>query len=74
MDGQTPGERTCPACGSGDYTLRGRKQIEAEPGKQEVETKYRCKACNHEWKMRTATGYTGRAARRGVVLGRRRRR
>jgi DNA-directed RNA polymerase subunit M/transcription elongation factor TFIIS len=47
--------KTCPQCGSGDYTFRGRKKIEAnsvygEPAA--METKYRCKACGHEWKVR----------------------
>ena len=42
--------RTCPACGSSDYTFRSRKKIVAENGEVEaVETKYRCKACGHEW-------------------------
>jgi DNA-directed RNA polymerase subunit M/transcription elongation factor TFIIS len=50
---ETAGKRFCPACGSGDYAFRGRKKVEAEPGKQEIETKYRCKACGHEWKVRT---------------------
>ena len=44
--------RTCPACRSGEYQFRSRKKV-AEDGKPEaVETKYRCKACNHEWKVR----------------------
>ena len=43
--------RTCPACGSDKYLFRSRKKILAEPCKEEaVETKYRCKACEHEWK------------------------
>jgi DNA-directed RNA polymerase subunit M/transcription elongation factor TFIIS len=43
--------RACPKCGSAKYTFRSRKQIEATP-KQEAlpETKYRCRACEHEWK------------------------
>jgi DNA-directed RNA polymerase subunit M/transcription elongation factor TFIIS len=51
---ETAGERTCPACGSDEYAFRGRKTVEHEPGKQEVETKYRCKKCAHEWKVRQA--------------------
>jgi DNA-directed RNA polymerase subunit M/transcription elongation factor TFIIS len=48
--------KTCPKCGSGEYTFRGRKKVEAENGEPEaVETKYRCKACGHEWKVRAAT-------------------
>lgn len=48
-----PATKTCPACGSGDYAFRSRKKIEAE-GEQPttLETKYRCKACGHEWKVR----------------------
>ena len=47
--------KTCPKCGSGDYTFRSRKKIEAAEGQEAaVETKYRCKACGHEWKVRVA--------------------
>ena len=47
--------KTCPKCGSGDYQFRGRKKVEAGRGEPEVvETKYRCKACGHEWKVRVA--------------------
>ena len=49
------GKRTCPACGGGDYTFRSRKKVTPEPGQEgqeEVETKYRCKSCEHEWKVR----------------------
>ncbi len=47
--------RTCPACGSGKYQFRSRKKIPAEAGmKDAMETKYRCKECEHEWKVRTA--------------------
>jgi transposase-like protein len=47
--------RTCPKC-SADYMFRGRKKVAAE-GEQpaSVETKYRCKACGHEWKVRVAS-------------------
>jgi DNA-directed RNA polymerase subunit M/transcription elongation factor TFIIS len=50
---ETAGKRSCPACGSGDYTFRGRKQIEAtaENGPL-LETKYACRACEHSWKER----------------------
>ncbi len=47
--------RTCPECGSGDYTFRSRKKTVPEPGQEgeeAIETKYRCKACNHEWRVR----------------------
>jgi DNA-directed RNA polymerase subunit M/transcription elongation factor TFIIS len=49
----TPG-RTCPACGSTDYVFRGRKKI-ADGKDTAVETKYRCRACGHEWKVQVAT-------------------
>jgi DNA-directed RNA polymerase subunit M/transcription elongation factor TFIIS len=53
MEPTSPG-RTCPKCGSTDYLFRGRKKLTDEPGKPPVtETKYRCKACGHEWKVRT---------------------
>ena len=53
MDQQRPAARTCPKCGSGDYQFRSRKKVPAEKDQPEaVETKYRCKACAHEWKVR----------------------
>src|SRR5689334_2999979 len=49
--------RTCPKCGSGDYLFRGRKKIEpTEDQETAVETKYRCQACGHEWKVRVPGG------------------
>jgi DNA-directed RNA polymerase subunit M/transcription elongation factor TFIIS len=46
--------KRCPKCGSDDYAFRSRKKIPAEAGNREMtETKYRCKACEHEWKVRT---------------------
>jgi transposase-like protein len=51
MDAEKPA-RACPACGSGDYQFRSRRTVETE-GKQETETKYRCKKCEKEWKVRT---------------------
>jgi hypothetical protein len=56
MDKQEPAFKSCPKCGSGEYTFRGRKKIAPAPGHGEaeaVETKYRCKACAHEWKVTT---------------------
>jgi hypothetical protein len=50
---QTPTSRACPACGSRGYTFRSRRQVEAVPDKGEpaqLETKYRSKGCNEEWK------------------------
>jgi hypothetical protein len=47
--------RACPKCGSSDYAFRGRKRVAADPAKGEasaVETKYRCKSCSHEWRVR----------------------
>ncbi len=43
--------RTCPKCGSGDYAFRGRKTVADGQG-EATETKYRCKACGQEWKVR----------------------
>jgi hypothetical protein len=38
------------------HMFRSRKKIEAANGQEaSVETKYRCKACGHEWKVRVAT-------------------
>jgi DNA-directed RNA polymerase subunit M/transcription elongation factor TFIIS len=55
MEQQQSAARTCPKCGSGEYTFRGRKKIKAVDGQEAaVETKYRCKACGHEWKVRVA--------------------
>ena len=56
MDKQEPTAKSCPKCGSGEYTFRGRKKIVPDPVQGEgeaVETKYRCKACTHEWKVKT---------------------
>lgn len=57
---QTATFRTCPQCQSGDYQFRNRKRIIPEPGTQGeelIETKYRCKSCSHEWRVRvTAPG------------------
>lgn len=55
MDAETP-TRTCPQCGSAEYSFRSRKKIPADPEKGEpgaTETKYRCKKCAREWKVRT---------------------
>jgi len=58
MDAQKPtvAARTCPKCGSPDYQFRSRRKVPADPEKGEVEgweTKYRCKACEKEWKVRS---------------------
>jgi DNA-directed RNA polymerase subunit M/transcription elongation factor TFIIS len=50
-------KKKCPQCGSGDYMFRSRKTIVADPAKSEpeaTETKYRCKSCGHEWRVRMA--------------------
>ena len=47
--------RTCPNCGSSEYVFRHRKKIEPAAGQEAaIETKYRCKECGHEWKVRVA--------------------
>jgi hypothetical protein len=46
--------KTCPKCGSADYAFRSRKKITPAPGQEgseQVETKYRCKKCQHEWRV-----------------------
>jgi DNA-directed RNA polymerase subunit M/transcription elongation factor TFIIS len=53
MEQQQPA-RICPTCGSGDYPFRGRKKVAADSQGEATETKYRCKACEHEWKVRAA--------------------
>ena len=54
MDNQKPtASRACPSCKSGNYQFRHRKNIAAEDDQPEaVETKYRCKDCQKEWKER----------------------
>ena len=57
MDAEKPGAsaKTCPMCGSPDYQFRSRKKLPADPGMGEPEaweTKYLCKACEKEWKVR----------------------
>jgi rubredoxin len=47
-----PTGRACPKCGSNDYQFRSRKKVIEEGSREEVETKYRCKACTHEWRER----------------------
>jgi DNA-directed RNA polymerase subunit M/transcription elongation factor TFIIS len=47
--------RICPACGSGEHKFRSRKKIAADEGESEaVETKYRCKGCGKEWRVKTS--------------------
>ena len=57
MDQNVTATRTCPACGSTEYLFRSRKEIVSELGQPEgkmIETKYRCKVCGHEWRVRVA--------------------
>jgi hypothetical protein len=52
MDQQQNFKKTCAVCGSADYLFRSRKKV-AEVGKgRELETKCRCKARGHEWRVR----------------------
>ena len=47
--------KTCPKCGSGDYEFRSRKKLPPEAGEEgpiQIETKYRCKSCHHEWRVK----------------------
>ena len=56
MDAGSTPKRCCPKCGSDNYTFRFRRKITPEPGQEEpeeMETKYKCKTCEHEWKVRT---------------------
>ena len=50
MDESTPAKKSCPECGSSQYQFRSRKKVTGERGGA-VETKYRCKACGHEWRV-----------------------
>ena len=45
-------DRRCPKCESPKYLFRARKTVESPDGTQEVETKYKCVACNAVWKER----------------------
>jgi DNA-directed RNA polymerase subunit RPC12/RpoP len=57
MEQKATGPKKCPECGSDQYMFRGRRKIpvDAEEGQAvTVETKYLCKTCGHQWKMRVA--------------------
>ena len=45
-------DRRCPKCDSPKYLFRARKTIDTRDGGSEVETKYRCQACQSVWKER----------------------
>jgi hypothetical protein len=56
MENQSPQERSCPSCGSGEYRFRALKKVPAEtaqPGGEALETKFLCKQCGKEWTMRS---------------------
>ncbi|MBN9518502.1 hypothetical protein J0H58_08285 [bacterium] len=45
-----PADRSCPNCEQKGYMFRARRTIDGKPGEGTfVETKYRCRACSHEW-------------------------
>jgi transposase-like protein len=46
-------KRCCPTCRSTGYLFRARKTVEEADGKF-VDTKYRCKGCQHQWWDRVA--------------------
>ena len=48
-------DRCCPECQHTGYMFRARRTVDGKPdegGGRFVETKYRCRACSHEWKER----------------------
>ncbi len=50
MEQTAPPSRSCPKCGSGDYTFRSRKQIEATGAQGPmVQVKYLCRQCEKSW-------------------------
>jgi hypothetical protein len=47
--------KKCPQCGKSEYQFRGRKKIAADQATSQPEqwdTKFRCRACNHEWRVK----------------------
>ena len=54
MTHQLIAAKTCPKCDSSDYTFRAPKMIDPDPDQEHgpVETKYLCKACGYEWKVK----------------------
>jgi DNA-directed RNA polymerase subunit M/transcription elongation factor TFIIS len=60
MDQLIDPARRCPKCSSREYLFRGRKKIAGERGQEAaVETKYRCKSCGHEWRVRVPVKEAG---------------
>jgi transposase-like protein len=56
MDQRFTAVKTCPKCSSAEYMFRSRKKVAPGPGQgaeAAIETKYRCKSCGHEWRVRT---------------------
>ncbi|QEL16925.1 hypothetical protein [Limnoglobus roseus] len=41
-------DRHCPQCQHKGYMFRARKTVEAD-GAKHIDTKYRCRACSHDW-------------------------
>lgn len=48
MTPQERPKRCCPKCQSTSYLFRARKTVEEAEGKF-TDTKYRCRACAHQW-------------------------
>ncbi len=60
MDQLVNPARCCPKCGSREYVFRGWKKLPTEAEQSAaVETKYRCKACGKEWKVRVSERQSG---------------
>ena len=59
---ETPTNKSCPECGSDKYRFHSRTRVADESGNGEVtETKSKCQACGHEWRVR------GEAANQGMM-------
>jgi DNA-directed RNA polymerase subunit M/transcription elongation factor TFIIS len=62
MDQEPTVKKTSPACGSADYLFHSRKKMKANAENSEpaaVETKYRCKTCGNEWRVRVPVKEAG---------------
>lgn len=44
--------RTCPECQCPKYFFRSRRTVDLPEGGKATETKYRCRDCEYEWKVR----------------------
>jgi len=52
-------DKQYPKCASKDYQFRARRNLLADPVKKTpaaTETKYRCTACGHMWKLTIGRG------------------